>query len=596
MGVFVVGPKKTVLFRKVYAGDRTVEYGDTIVAVSGNVKLSEKEIQAKIKKLLFRGERPVRVIMSLCPRCVEEKKWNEMRIPALVFEKDNKIMIRKECPKHGIYSDAYWENADYYFYQMQFADQGIELESLHVDKPLSEIICPNDCGLCAQHKSHTALANIVVTNRCDLSCWYCFFYQKQNEPVYEPNLDQIRAMLKVLRSERPVPCNAVQLTGGEPMMRTDIVEIVKMCREEGFEHVQLNTNGIRISQDPELVKKVVNAGVNVFYMSFDGVTPKTNPKNFWEVPKAIENVRKTGKAGIVLVPTVINGYNTHELGDILRYAAANIDVVRGVNFQPVSLVGMMPKNERSKQRITIPRTIELIEEQTNGEIGLEDFYSVPCVGPITNLVEAIRGRPQYRLSTHFACGAGTYVFVEGKHFIPITRFVDVEGLFNYLQELANDIKSKKLGRLGKVLTASRLLYKLNSFIDKEKQPKSLSLGRILTNALLSGSYDGLKEFHYNSLFIGLMHFMDPYDYDVDRVERCCIHYAMPDGRVVPFCAFNVIPDLYRENIQRKYAVQAKDWEAAKKRKLSDDKYRRNIPKEEQEKIIAHYKEAIERFK
>ena len=588
--------KRDMIFRKIYAGDRTIEYGDSIVSISANIKLGEKEIQATIKKLLFKGERAIRLTMSLCPKCVEEKKWKEMRIPALIFEKDNKIMLRKECPKHGFYTDAYWEDADYYFYQMQFAYQGIELETLQVDKPLSEITCPNDCGLCAQHKSHTALANLVVTNRCDLSCWYCFFYQKTNEPVYEPTLDQIREMLRVLRSEKPVACNAIQLTGGEPTIRSDIVEIIKMCREEGFEHVQLNTNGIRLAHNLELVKNVINAGANVFYMSFDGVTPRTNPKNFWEVPKVIENVRKAGNAGIVLVPTVIGGLNTDELGDIIRYASANIDVVRGVNFQPVSLVGMMPTAERTKQRITIPKTIKLIEEQTNGEIGLEDFYCVPCVGPVTDLVEAIRGRPQYRLSAHFACGAATYVFVDGKRFVPITRFVDVEGLFNYLRELSNEIKSKKLGKFSKVVTASKLLYKLNSFIDKEKMPKNLNLSKMLANALISGSYDGLKEFHYNSLFIGLMHFMDPYDYDVDRVERCCIHYVMPEKKIVPFCAFNVIPELYRDYVQRRYSVPARDWEKRTGKKLAADKYRRNISKEEQEKIIAHYKEAIEKFK
>ncbi|MEM4662892.1 MAG: radical SAM protein [Candidatus Diapherotrites archaeon] len=399
------------LIRKIYSGDSIFEFGEHVITVSANVKLTEKEIKQVLKRLLFRQETPLRLTVSLCPKCVEDKKWLEMRLPALIFEKNGKINIRKECPKHGIYQDLYWGDADYYMKQQRFADQGITVETFQIEKNLDEIICPNDCGLCKQHKSHTALANLVVTNRCDLSCWYCFFFQKMNEPVYEPPLSAIREMLRSLRSQKPIACNAIQLTGGEPTLREDIVEIIKMCREEGFEHVQLNTNGIRIAHNYELVEKMVKAGVNVFYVSFDGVTPKTNPKNYWEIPKAIENIRKTKAAGIVLVPTVINGFNTHELGDIIRFAAANVDVVRGVNMQPVSLVGMMPKQERDKQRITIPQVIKLIEEQTNGEIGFEDFYTVPCVGPITNFIEALTGRPQYRLSAHFACGVGTYVHI-----------------------------------------------------------------------------------------------------------------------------------------------------------------------------------------
>ncbi len=587
---------KSMLLRKIYSGDRTLAFRDWTVTISANVKLNEEECKKIIKKLIRKGERPVRLIMSLCPACAEEKRWQAMLIPALVFEKDGKISLRKECPRHGLWVDHYWEDANYYFKQMKFASPGIELENPQVEKELNEIVCPNDCGLCKQHKSHTALANIVVTNRCDLSCWYCFFYQKRDEPVYEPSLEQIREMLRMLKNERPVACNAVQLTGGEPSIRDDIVEIIKMCREEGFEHVQFNTNGIRFSRDPELVKRIVEAGANVIYMSFDGVTPETNPKNFWEVPKAIENVRKTRKAGIVLVPTVIGSYNTHELGDIIRYAAYNIDVVRGVNFQPVSLVGMMPRKEREKQRVTIPKVIKCIEEQTDGQIALEDFYCVPCVSAISDFVEAIKGRPQYRFSTHFACGAATYIFLDGKRFVPITRFVDVEGLFEYLEELAMEIKNSRVKKLKTIISAGKLLAKLDSFIYKDKQPKGLNLARMIRQALISGSYDGLKEFHYRSLFIGMMHFMDTYNYDVDRVERCCIHYAMPNGKIVPFCAFNVIPELYRDSVQREYSIPAREWEKRTGKKLSDDKYERKLSKEEQAKIIEHYRKAIEAFK
>jgi len=587
---------RKIILRKIYSGDTPIEFGDGIVTVSANVKLSKEDALKTIKKLLCKGEKPIRLIMSVCPACAEEKRWEEMRIPALIFEKDGKISMRKHCPKHGVFTDYYWEDADYYYKQMQFADPGIKLENPQIDKPLESLVCPNDCGLCKQHKSHTALANIVVTNRCDLSCWYCFFYQKRDEPVYEPSLEQIRQMLRMLKEERPVPCNAVQITGGEPAIRSDIVEIVKMCREEGFEHVQFNTNAIRFSQDPELVKKIVNAGANVMYMSFDGVSPETNPKNFWEVPKAIENVRKAKNAGIVLVPTVIGGINTHELGDIIRYAAYNIDVVRGVNFQPVSLVGMMPSKEREKQRVTIPKVLKLIEEQTYGQISMDDFYCVPCVGVISDLVEAIKEKQQYRLSTHFACGAGTYVFLDGKRFVPITRFVDVEGLFEYLKQLTAEIRNSKSKKVSTIISAAKLLAKLNTFIDKEKQPANLNLGKMLVQALISGSYDGLKEFHYRSLFIGMMHFMDTYNYDVDRVERCCIHYAMPDGRIVPFCAFNVFPNVYRDKVQKEYSIPAREWEKRTGKKLSDDKYIRKISKEEQAKIIKHYRRAIEEFK
>ncbi len=46
--------------------------------------------------------------------------------------------------------------------------------------------------MCERHKSHTGLANVVITNRCHLSCWYCFFYAKEGEAIYEPSMAEIR--------------------------------------------------------------------------------------------------------------------------------------------------------------------------------------------------------------------------------------------------------------------------------------------------------------------------------------------------------------------------------------------------------------------
>jgi Predicted Fe-S oxidoreductases len=57
-----------------------------------------------------------------------------------------------------------------------------------------------------------------------------------------------------------------------------------------------------------------------------------------------------------------------------------------------------------------------------------------------------------------------------------------------------------------------------------------------------------------------MHFMDQYNYDVERVMRCDIHYTMPDGRVVPFCAFNVLPEIYRDYVQKQYSISFEEYE------------------------------------
>jgi uncharacterized radical SAM superfamily Fe-S cluster-containing enzyme len=497
---------------------------------------------------------------SLCPECLKI-------LPAEIFERDGKVWIRKECLEHGKFEDIYWGDYEMYKKAVSFAHDGKGIDNPNVE--LKEP-CPHNCGLCKMHKSHTALGNIVVSNRCDLQCFYCFFYAKAMGYVYEPSLEQIRMMLKSMRQEKPVACNAVQLTGGEPTIRKDIIEIIKMAKEEGYDHVQLNTNGIRFSQSLEFAKKVREAGVNTMYLSYDGTTAKTNPKNHWEIPKILENCRKTD-IGIVLVPTVINTINDNDVGNILNFGVKNIDVVRGVNFQPVSLVGRITKADRQKFRITIPDVIKKLEEQTNGAVAREDWYPVPTVSPVTHFFEALTNKPKYELTAHPACGMATYLFLDGDKIVPLPRFFDVEGFLKFLEELSKQAK----GVTGKIYTSIKILSKLNSFVDKEKQPKDLKIANILFNILKSGDYDSLGKLQHKALFVGMMHFQDLYNYDIERVKRCCIHYAQPDGKIVPFCAFNVIPQWYRDKIQKEFSLPIEEWEKKTGRKLENDLFKRS---------------------
>lgn len=555
---------------------------------SSHLKNFTKDRAKNLEKLLPKNAKALKYTTTLCPVCVQ-KESDEIAVDGLVFAHKNKVWISKKCKKHGIFTEVYYGDYDYYKKMEKYHDPGIKIQNPEVDK--NNISCPHDCGLCKEHESHTALGNIVLTNRCDLSCWYCFFYAKPGDAIYEPSLDQIRMMLRSMKEGKPVGANAVQLTGGEPTLRKDLLDIVKIAKEEGYDHIQLNTNAINLSKDPALVKRLRKEGLNTIYMSFDGVTPQTNPKNYWEAIGAMENCRKAG-TGIVLVPTIIGGINDHEMGDIIRFASGNIDVIRAVNFQPVSLVGRMPDSLRKRQRITIPTCIKRIEDQTDGQIGLEDFFPVPCTKSVTDFIEAIKEKPKYRLSIHFACGAATYIFKEGDKLIPITKFFDVQGFFEYLDTLTEEIKSSGMKKLRKTYVMAKLLVKINKFVDEERKPKGLKFMEIMKSAMGGGNYTGLGEFHHKSLFIGLMHFQDPYNWDIDRAYKCDIHYAMPDGKIVPFCTFNVIPHFYRDKIQEQFSIPFKQWEKTAGKSLKKDVYKRKFSAVKQKKIKYVYSKFI----
>ena len=272
-----------------------------------------------------------------------------------------------------------------------------------------------------------------------MSCPVCF--ANSGGRISEPTIDQIMTMMQNLRSQRPVPCSAIQFSGGEPTLRWDLPKIIALAKEMGFTQVQIATNGIMLSADLKLCQSLERAGLSTVYLQFDGTSSKPykmmRGRNLLPIKlKAIENFRKASQTSIVLVPTLAKGVNDDQVGDIIRFASKNIDVIKGINVQPVSFAGRIDQKERSEKRITIPDFLTLVEEQTNNEITREDFYPVPFVAPISRLIAAETQRPQPVFTVHPCCGAATYIYCMDGKMTPINRFLDVEGLMERIAEEA----------------------------------------------------------------------------------------------------------------------------------------------------------------
>jgi uncharacterized radical SAM superfamily Fe-S cluster-containing enzyme len=249
------------------------------------------------------------------------------------------------------------------------------------------------------------------------------------------------------------------------------------------------------------------------------------------------------------VPTILKGVNNDQIGDILRYAADNIDIIRGVNFQPVSFAGRTPADEVEAQRVTIPDFEKMVEEQTNCQITVEDFYPASCVTPVSEFIEAIDGKDaQVTFTCHPHCGTATYVFVDDNGMIPITQFIDVDRFFNLLTNSTENMEDG--GLVAKAKIVARATVELPKTVDMSKSPDSVDLRSVLTAVFRDRSYKSLGDFHKRTLLVSCMHFMDPFNFDQDRVRRCVIHYAVPDGRIIPFCSMNTI---YRSEIEKKFS-------------------------------------------
>ena len=426
-----------------------------------------------------------------------------------------------------------------------------------------------NCGLCDEHKNTTALLNVVATNRCDLRCWYCFFYEEKAGFVYEPSIKDIEKGIKIARDINGYT-PPIQITGGEPALREDIDKIIRISKELGSSHVQLNTNsvslGIDYYEDPkkavEKTTKWREAGVNTIYTSFDGVTPDANSniKNHYEMPFALQAYKEGGIRSIVLVPTV-SQLNLKEMADVARFAIHNVERgIKGVNFQPISLVGYIKKGDREKLRVVQSDIVDVLKK--NFGFGMEAWYPVPCVAA---LADVIGKEPHVHFYNNEKCGIATYAYVdrEKKKLVPITEFVEVDRFLRDMEELHDSFLGKIIFGLKLAPDAVRyggfrkaLAKKLSDYIIRDELPNGGKLSEILDAVVEKADYSSLRVFHYNFLFFGMMHFQDYYNYDINRVQRCSIHYSA-GRRLIPFCAYNVFPGINRDKFLRAHAVKGK---------------------------------------
>jgi uncharacterized radical SAM superfamily Fe-S cluster-containing enzyme len=296
---------------------------------------------------------------SLCPHCFR-------RIPAYRISENNSVFLVKKCPECGdLGRTLLWKNLPWTYEQWSHNARAGEI-SPH---------CPFECGICTNHKQETCSAIIEVTGQCNLRCPVCFA-DAGNAPSGDPDLNQIRRDLQtVLNVSGPHP---IQLSGGEPTLRDDLPQIVALARSMGFEHIQINTNGIRLAQEPDYGLALKQAGSTLIFLQFDGVSDDVYRKIRGDdllssKLKAIHCCAEL-KLGVILVPTIVKGVNDSQIGAIIQLAKRWIPTVKGVHFQPATCLGRFPALPRNEDRILIPDMLLCIENQT-AEFKADDFIA-----------------------------------------------------------------------------------------------------------------------------------------------------------------------------------------------------------------------------
>ncbi len=502
---------------------------------------------------------------SLCPRCVKEVReavisgetpletlmhTHPGEIKAQIIEEDGQVFMKKTCPKHGEFKDVmatdarFLERIEKLFFGRDFRSA----EDANVHKH----------GTSNIKFGRGAVLTVDLTNRCNMMCNPCFMDANQVGYVHEPTFEDTKAILDRAVSFKPRRQIIILFSGGEPTLSPYYLEAVAYARKVGFYRILAATNGIRFAEDIEFCKQAKEAGQHGVYLQFDGVSEEKNKHrgvgNLFDVKlRAIENLASVG-IKVTLVTTIVNTINNDAIGQIVEFAAKNIDKVQTIAFQPVSFTGRdedVPDDVRIKQRYTLAGMAQDLEDQLGGNLkALRDWFPLSSYSAFTSVMDMLQGADApwgwSSCNCHPNCGIFTLMVVNRQTgaWTPLFDF------FNY-EQFMKDVAVITDTARGRKLSYAQLGMAIMRNFQPARAPEGFPISQILnlfkpssTNSN-SDRNDRMKQQAaaddpndvWRVLCVEGMWFQDLFNYDFRRTEMCVIPYGTQEGEI-SFCAYN----------------------------------------------------------
>ncbi|WP_131667730.1 radical SAM protein [Psychrobacter pygoscelis] len=489
---------------------------------------------------------------SVCSTCLYP-------VEAKIIFKNNHVYMDKWCPVHGVERVLMMDDVAYYRSCREVYVKRPEMPETFAT-PM-QYGCPYDCGLCPDHMQHSCLTIVEITDVCNLDCPVCFADSGMSRETNLPHLsykhkplETVKAMLDTVVASEGEP-DVVQLSGGEPTMHPQLFEILDYIQTLPIRHVMINTNGIRLAKEPEFVAKLADyayrfsnkkqnsaaenskkvQGLEI-YLQFDSlddehITVLRGAKLARIHEKALAHL-ESHNLSTTLVATIKKGLNDGEMGKIIEHALT-YRCVRGVSFQPLSESGRVGIDEAlldsSKQRLTISEMRRQIAEQSE-VFTLDDIVPVPC-NPDTLAMG-------YALKTHSTAdeiNTQNNTINNMTQVAPLTRYLTPDVIMNgggntILFEQNPEVQTKAKEQLFKVLSTNH---------SPESQANCLS------ELLCCLPKIDAPHLSYDNVFrVMIVQFMDAQNLDIRALKKSCIHFAQPDGTMIPFESFNLF---YRDD-------------------------------------------------
>jgi hypothetical protein len=487
------------------------------------------------------AERPYllrRMVLTLCGECLREHPDLELEyerdvLQGVLAEQDGAIWLRRVCRRgHGEVVSLYEEDASLW------AD-------LQTWRAPAKWVAPDsaDClpipmgyvdGLGPLQEQHTCILLIDLTEDCNLACPPCFASSRPGRDRYAP-VASVLASVDAATAREGGALDLVMLSGGEPTLHPRLDEVLDGLLERPVRRIVLNTNGLRLARDDQLLARLVAARPRIeLYLQWDG--PSTGATRQLRGADLVDLRRRaleraTGERLFVTLACAVGaGINDRDVGDVLR-TALETRYVGGVVFQPLFGAGSVDPVARA----TTTGVIRRLALQAPEVIKADDFVALPCSHPdctaLTFLVRddhgAWRSLPDLlgrdRMREHLGLASN--------------RLIPDDAMWSDLSALLSGSMSVSRTEMVEHLVglAGACRLDVGGFV------------RTLARSVLGGR-DGIEDAALRVKRISVKGFMDAWTLNVERLRQCCVHVGtIEDGAGpvrIPFCARNVVPGLY----------------------------------------------------
>lgn len=419
-------------------------------------------------------------------------------VPAEVVERNASLFLNTACPICGNRQALIEEDAALYRTWEQNRRPNRAPEQRQTDPALG---CPFDCGLCPNHLQKSCITLLEVTTACDLGCPVCY---AQAGAVQHRSLHELTAMLDAAVTAANGKPDILQISGGEPTSHPEILSILHAARERPFRYVMLNTNGLSIGSGALPVEKLAALcpGFEV-YLQFDALNDTTyqtlRGRSLLAEKRAALDLMAQHGIPVTLVATLRKNLNMDQVGELVRFGIEH-PAVRGINFQCEAFFGRHPHAAQPLERVTQTAVVRALEQQSNGLLSAGDFLPLSCGLACMAYLE-------HRDTWHAISPALARVLQTN----PLTT--SIEDISQLAQSVCACQSSSILTDLVKALPSN--LFQLS--VRERSQ-------------LVHDRY-----FH-----VTVISFLDEQIFDLNRARRECTHILQPDGRKIPFSAYNVI--------------------------------------------------------